>query len=296
MDNKRIRSKFQDRHIGMKVGLLLLACLLCFIKPGYTQEIKSPEQPAQAQSTQVRPDNDLLKAAKNPVSDLISVPIENTTNFRIGPYNRTDNIVSLQPVIPMGLSEDWLLVTRIIQPISWQPYADRESGGQFGLGDMNPTFFLAPRKAGNLIWGAGPAMVIPTATDSILGSGKFSLGPSVVVLAQPGNWTFGALASNIWSVAGSRSRPSVNRMSLQYFITYSLKDDWYLSTAPTVVADWSASKDDRWLVPVGGGIGKLITVGGSPIDLAASVYANVVKPSGGPSWQLNFTVTLLFPK
>jgi len=76
-----------------------------------------------------------------------------------------------------------------------------------GLGDMNPTFFLSPAKPGKLIWGAGPALVIPTATSTVLGQGKLSLGPSVVVLAQPPHWTIGALINNVWPVAGSGGEP-----------------------------------------------------------------------------------------
>jgi len=276
LNNKYPKHKSRSWHTGIRWGLIFFLCLLCPVNWIYALENAGMKAPA----TKTSVDHDLLKATKNPVADLISVPIENITNFNNGLYNRMDNTLSLQPVIPAALSENWLLITRIIQPITWQPYTDRESGGQFGLGDMNPTFFLAPRKPGDLIWGVGPAMVIPTATDSILGQGKISLGPSAVVLSQPGNWTIGALASSIWSVAGSESRPSVSRTSLQYFISYSLKDDWYLISAPTMVADWRAYQDDRWLIPVGGGIGKLIVLGESPIDLAASIYANVVKPSG----------------
>lgn len=296
MPSKNHSSKFRGWRFGIKVGLILLVCLFCFIRQGYSQENIS-QGSADVQKTQdTQSEKDLLKATQNPVADLISVPIQNVTNFGIGPYHRIDNTVSLQPVIPLTLSDDWMFITRIIQPISWQPYADRESGGQFGLGDMNPTFFLSPRNPGNLIWGVGPAMVIPTATGGILGSGKFSLGPSAVVLAQPGNWTVGALASNVWSAVGSENRPSVNRMSLQYFVSYNLKDDWYLTTAPIIAADWRASGGDRWLVPVGGGIGKLVLFGTRPVDFSVSFYNNVVKPDGGPSWQMNLQMTLLFPK
>lgn len=284
------------RQFGIKVGLILLACLFCFLKQGYSQE-NTGQGPANVQNTNNSPDEDLLKATQNPVADLISVPIQNITNFGIGPYHRTDNTVSFQPVIPLTLSNDWMLVSRIIQPVSWQPYPERASGGQFGLGDMNPTFFLSPRNPGNLIWGAGPAMVIPTATNRILGLGEFCMGPSAVVLAQPGNWTIGALVSNVWSVAGvDGSRPSVNRMSLQYFVSYILKDDWYLSSSPTLSADWTASRGNQWLVPVGGGIGKLVLFGTKPVDFFAGFYGNVVKPDGGPSWQMLLQMTLLFPK
>lgn len=152
----------------------------------------------------------LRKAAQNPVANLISVPFQNNTNFYVGPDNRTQNVLNIQPVIPFNVSKDWMVVTRIIQPITWQPFPSAPTGGEFGFGDMSPTFFLGLRKPGKLIWGAGPAFVIPTATKQILGQGKFSIGPSVVALIQPKHWTVGALVNNVWSVAGSRGRLTVN--------------------------------------------------------------------------------------
>jgi hypothetical protein len=240
-------------------------------------------------------DEALLKAAQNPVSDLISVPILNTTNFNLGPYNRTQNVLALQPVIPLNLTDNWMLISRIILPMTWQPYPEQTTGGQFGLGDMTPSFFLAPRNPGSVIWGAGPATVVPTATSTILGQGKFCLGPSVVVLAQPGQWTVGALVSNVWSVAGSGGRPPINRLTLQYFLAYNLPHDWYLTAAPVLFADWKAKAGDRWLVPLGGGVGRLVTLGSMPVDFAATFYGNVVTPKGLPTWQMNLSMTLLFP-
>ncbi len=251
---------------------------------------------AQAHSTSEDPDEGLLKAIQNPVADLISVPIQNNTNFGLGQYGRTQNGVSLQPVIPWNMTENWMLVTRVILPINWQPYPDQKTGGQFGLGDMNPSFFLAPRNPGSVIWGVGPTMVIPTATCNICGMGKFSLGPSAVVLAQPGQWTLGALVSNAWSVAGSGSRPPINRMSLQYFVVYNLKHDWYVTAAPVILADWRESAGNRWIVPAGGGVGKLVMFGSRPVDFAGTFYGNVVTPTGGPKWQMSLQMTLLFPQ
>jgi len=152
----------------------------------------------------------LAKATQNPVASLISVPLQNNSNFNVGPYNRTQGIFNIQPVIPKRISQNWMLITRIIQPILWQPYSTETTGGQVGLGDMNPTFFLSPAKPGKLIWGFGPAIVLPTATSTVVGQGKLSFGPSAVALLQPGHWTFGALVNNVFSVAGSAHRPSVN--------------------------------------------------------------------------------------
>jgi len=140
----------------------------------------------------------LAKATQNPVASLISVPFQNNTNFAIGPYNRTQDVLNIQPVIPSKLGPRWMLISRIIQPIVWQPYSTQTTGGEFGFGDMSPTFFLSPAKPGKLIWGVGPAWAFPTATNQLLGQGKVSIGPSVVVLVQPGHWTLGALTNNVW--------------------------------------------------------------------------------------------------
>ena len=98
---------------------------------------------------------ELQKAVQNPVANLISVPLQNNTNFGVGPYNRTQDVLNIQPVIPSTISEKWMIISRIIQPLVWQPYPNANSGGQYGLGDMNPTLFLSPRKPGKLIWARG---------------------------------------------------------------------------------------------------------------------------------------------
>src|SRR5437660_1097132 len=202
---------------------------------------------------------DLQKATQNPVASLISVPIQNNSNFGIGPFDRTQNVLNIQPVIPMEATQDWNLIIRWIAPIIWQPAPGttnleafgieastpayfaaqnvQSNVGVFGFGDMTPTFFFSPSKPHKVIWGAGPVFVLPTATSKVLGQGKLSMGPSVVALVQPGTWTIGALVNNAWSVAGPSDRASVNQMTLQYFINRNLKKGWYLSWAPIVTAN-----------------------------------------------------------
>jgi hypothetical protein len=238
----------------------------------------------------------LQKATQNPVADLVSVPLQNNSNFGVGPLYRTQDILNIQPVIPLRLNSDWNLIARVIQPIVWQPYPSENAGGQYGLGDMNPTFFLSPAKPKKLIWGAGPAFVIPTATSSVLGQGKFSLGPSVAALVQPGHWTVGALINNVFSVAGSSHRPYVNQMLLQYFINYNLKKGWYLSSSPILTANWRASSGNVWTVPVGGGVGRIMKLGFQPVNISAQFYGNPERPSGTSPWGMRLTVAFLFPK
>jgi hypothetical protein len=78
------------------------------------------------------------------------------------------------------------------------------------------------------------------------------IGPSVVVLTQPGHWTLAVLANNIWSVAGSGSRPDVNQFLLQYFINYNLRKGWFITWQPTLTANWEAPGGSQWVVPFGG--------------------------------------------
>ena len=239
---------------------------------------------------------DLQKATQNPVASLISVPLQNNTNFGIGPYNRTQDVLNIQPVIPVSLTQNWNLITRVIQPIVWQPYPTETTGGEYGFGDMNPTFFLAPSKPKKIIWGVGPAFVIPIATNSILGQGKFSLGPSFVALAQPGHWTIGVLVNNVWSVAGSGGRTDVNQMLLQYFINYNLKKGWFLTLQPIITANWNASSGNVWTVPFGGGVGRIMKLGLQPVNIAAQLYGNATYPSGTSPWGMRLQIAFLFPK
>jgi hypothetical protein len=239
---------------------------------------------------------ELQKAVQNPVASLISVPVQSNSNFGVGDYNRTQNVLNIQPVIPGKLTENWNYIARIIQPIIWQPYPSQTTGGEFGFGDMNPTFFISPSKPGKLIWGAGPALVIPTATNDILGQGKFSIGPSFVALTQPGHWTLGGLINNVWSVAGSGGRPDVNQMLFQYFVNYNLKKGYYISVSPILTANWKAASGDVWTVPFGGGIGRIMKMGYQPVNLTAQFYANPIRPSGSSSWGMRLQIAFLFPK
>jgi hypothetical protein len=241
----------------------------------------------------------LQKATQNPVASLISVPIQNNNNFGISPGDRTQDVLNIQPVIPVGISKNWNLIVRWIMPIVYQPLpippADPQTG-VYGFGDMVPTFFLSPKKPGKLIWGIGPVFQLPTATSTYLGQGKLGIGPSAVALMQPGHWTLGVLLNNVWSVAGSGSRPSVNQFLFQYFINYNLKKGWYITWQPTLTANWEATNGGRWVVPFGGGLGRIMKLGAQPVSITGQFYGNAVHPPGASSWTMRLQFALLFPK
>ena len=241
---------------------------------------------------------ELQKATQNPVASLISVPFQNNTDLNIGPFARDKSTLNVQPVIPMKLNESWNLIARIITPLLFQPDVSQAHLGTFGLGDIQPTFFLSPAKPHKLIWGVGPALLLPTATDDNLGTGKWAAGPAVVVLLQPGKWTVGALVSNLWSFAGLTTRSDVNTMSLQYFVNYNLQNGWYLTSSPTLSANWTATTGNIWLVPFGAGFGRIFKVGSQPVNGSVSAYYNVARPDSTPSptWQLRMQIVLLYPR
>jgi hypothetical protein len=213
-------------------------------------------------------DTELAKKTQNPVADLISVPFQNNINFGVGPNDDVQYILNVQPVIPFRLTEDWNLISRTIAPLIYQPELAPGVGDVFGLGDIQQSLFFSPAKPGKLIWGVGPILQFPTATDDSLGQGKWGAGPTAVALTVHGPWVLGALVNNVWSFAGDSDRRDVNQMLIQPFVNYNLPDAWYVVTAPIITADWEAESDDRWTVPLGAGVGKIVRLGKLPGERA----------------------------
>ncbi len=236
----------------------------------------------------------LEKQIQNPVASLISLPFQNNMDFEVGPYGRTRNTLNIQPVWPFSLSENLNLITRTIIPIISQPLGENDS--EFGLGDINMSFFLTSAKPKKVVIGYGLSLGLPTATNTVLGSGKFSMGPTFLVLVQPGSWTVGALVQNTWSVAGSSNRADVNLLFSQVFATRNLSKGWYINSAPIITANWEANSGDQWTIPLGIGAGRLFKWGSTPINMQVGYYHNVVKPDFGADSQFRFQFVLLFPK
>jgi len=244
----------------------------------------------------VQADASLAKQAQNPIANLISLPLQNNTNFGLGPDNRAQNILNVQPVWPIKLNDDWNLITRTILPITSQPLPDGDRKN--GLGDTTFTAFFSPSAASKLTWGVGPVVLIPTSTDDSLGAGKWGGGLSAVLLAMPGNWVVGSLFSNVWSSKSGDGDRDINLFTWQYFINYNIpnSDGLYLTTAPIITANWEADSDDRWTVPFGGGVGKIFKIGKQPINAQIAAYYNAEKPDSGADWQLRAQLQFLFPK
>lgn len=241
-------------------------------------------------------EEDLAKETQNPVSDLISVPFESNFNFGVGPNDDLQYILYVQPVVPFRLSKDWNLITRTIIPLIDQPELGPGVGDVFGLGDIQLSQFLSPAKSGALIWGIGPIVQFPTATDDALGSDKWSAGPTAAALTIRGPWVAGAVVNHLWSFAGDDDRADVNQTLIQPIVNYNLPGGWFLSSVPYITANWETDGDDRWTVPIGIGVGKVHRFGTQPVSLQLTPYYNVVRPDDAAEWTLQFRINLLFPK
>lgn len=271
---------------SVRRGLALALLLVCATNPASAEESGG----------------DLRAAAQNPISSLISLPFK--FSFDNGAENGDANFFNINPVLPVTVG-DWNLVNRALIPIINAPGGvsglsaiPNPTPGKrgTGLGDINYSLFVSPVKYDKVIWGLGPSITLPTATKDHLGSGKWSLGPTFVALAQPQWGSVGILLRQLWSVAGESGRRSVSQALVEPFVNYNLDDGWYLLTDSVLTANWNAKSGNTWTVPVGGGIGRMFTIGKQPINAKVEAYYNIERPSGAPDWTLNFQWTFLFPK
>jgi hypothetical protein len=239
----------------------------------------------------------LAAKLQNPIGDLISVPFQSNTNFNVGPNQGTQEILNIQPVIPIHLNEDWNLITRTILPLVWNPSFQPAQSVPFGLAPTTFSAFILPRKPVNgWIWGAGPVVQVPTASNKTLGSNVWGAGPALVVVRMDNPWVYGVLVNNVFS-SGGTSGPDGTRYSLMTinpFVNYNFPGGWFVGTVPIMTADWMAG-GQKWTLPVGLQGGRLIKIADKlPVNLLVGAYYNALRPQFGATWQLRAQVALIF--
>ena len=235
---------------------------------------------------------DLAKQLQNPLANLVSIPFQNNFNGGGAAGNSAVYNLNIQPVIPIELDSTWNLIVRPIVPYYNVPLANGERST--GLGEIMLETFLSPAKATKFVWGIGPVISFPTATNDAVATGCFAAGPVVALVYMDGPWVLGTLITQLDAFACTGST-RLDTTSVQVFVNFNLPDAWAIGTVPTFIANWNLP-GEKWLVPVGATLSKTISIAKLPISLSLGFYANVVHPEGGSPWLTRMVVTFMFPK
>ncbi len=270
------------------VSMLAPSCLLAL-----APTIAAGQQPAAA-----APAADLAKKLSNPISDLVSVPLQFNWQQHVGPLELSQFILNFQPVMPFELNKNWNLIARVIMPFISQPPFVVSGEGTNGIGDIDASFFFSPKTTkGGFTWGVGPIFALPASYQPTIGSGHWSIGPTGVALQQTGKWTIGALVNQVWSVAGDDRREDVNQMFLEPFVAYQATHTVTLTIQSESTADWEADEadTDTWTIPINFEVAKLSTFGHFPASYQFGVGRFVAHPDNAATWKIRAAIIILLP-
>ena len=239
--------------------------------------------------------DDLAKQLTNPVADLISMPVQINYDSGFGSEDGHRIAINVQPVIPIEINNNWNVISRTILPFIEQNNIIGNSGSQSGTGDIVQSLFFSPKApTGNgWIWGAGPALLIPTASDDFLGTEKWAAGPTAVFLKMDNAWTYGLLANHLWDYAGENDRADINASFIQPFVSYT-NQGWTYTLQTESTYDWESQE---WNVPINGIFSKILRIGKLPVSIAvgARYWAEAPK-NGAEGWGGRFSITAMLPK
>jgi hypothetical protein len=197
--------------------------------------------------------------------------------------------------VPISLNDDWNVISRTILPLIAQDHVI-EGESESGTGDTLQSLFFSPKAptASGWILGAGPAFLLPTASDDVLGSGQWAIGPTIVALKQTDDGlTYGALWNYLISVAGDDDRTDVNSTFIQPFLAKAFPGG---RTATINLESTYDFEGKHWTVPVNLVYSKVTKIGNQMVSFASGARYYLDSPPGGPDWGLRFVVTLLYPK
>jgi hypothetical protein len=242
--------------------------------------------------------SELNRQLTNPVSTTWSLSNQ-FNNFELNNGHWTNNW-NFQPVIPVSLTRDWNLITRPVMPF-YNIVPHQTASGEFeraaGLGDLIVLENLSPVYSGHWLVGAGPTFILPTATSEFTGQGKWQAGPSMAVGYMTKAFIIGVFPQQWWSVGGEHGRPNTNQLNLQPFAAVFFGDGWNIGYSGNILANWSATSENVWTVPIGLGVGKVVKLGRLPVKIQLSVQYMPVHPRiSGQEWNVQLLIAPVIPK
>lgn len=235
----------------------------------------------------------LSKQTQNPVGDLTSIPFQFNFFSGGGLGKQSELLLNFQPVVPFKTTTGYTLIARTVIPYVTIPLPDGTR--QSGLADIQEQLFVTPAVPGKIIWGVGPVLSFPTATNSAASTGDWGFGPAVVVVQMKGPFVYGALLDQVWTIFGPGGHSELNQLTFQPFVNFNFGLGWAVGTSPLLTANWSGANGTQWTVPLGLGISKVTAIGHQPVQLGLQYYNNVARPTSAGRDQIRLTISLLYP-
>jgi hypothetical protein len=217
-----------------------------------------------------------------------------------GAANGDATLLRLMPAYNWKVNDDWQVVNldlvllanapggRPGSPANPEPVPGERARG---LSDWIHASFFSPITDRRTVVGVGFMASVPTATDPALGSGKWAIGPAARFTWSGGNWRVGAFGGQRWSFAGKSDRADISQLMVRGTILYEPPGNWFFVSAPIITANWNAERSDRWLIPLGGGIGRKFGSEGRQWRTSIQLYGNVARPEGAPEWSARLALT-----
>jgi len=258
----------------------------------------SAAQEASSTETEEEKASALARALANPVANLWSLQFQfnnvQLTNDRWS-YN-----LNFQPVMPLSLTKDLNLITRpVIQVYNSAPYQTSTGADArtTNFGDWTQLELLSPAHTGHWLLGAGPTFIFPTGGSIYTSQGKFQVGPAVVAAYMTKEFILGVFPQQWWSYAGDANRPDTSQMNIQPIINFFFHGGWNVGYSGNILVDWEAPSDNRWTVPIGVGVGKVVKFGRLPVKVALADQYMVTQPEPvGQKWNIQIQLTPVLPK
>jgi hypothetical protein len=271
-------------------AIVLLTLAIGAIARGQEQPLTPAEEAAKA--------NELAKMLANPVANLWSLQFQfNNYELTNGRWNYNLNF---QPVMPLSLTKDINLITRpVISVYNSVPY-DTSSGAEArttNFGDWTQLELFSPANSGKWLLGLGPTFIFPTAGSVYTGQGKFQVGPALVVAYMTKSYIVGVFPQQWWSYAGDANRADTKQMNIQPILNFFIEGGWNVGYSGNIIANWEAPSNNRWTVPIGLGVGKVVKFGRLPVKIGIAGQYMVTQPSPvGQRWNVQLLLTPVLPK
>ncbi len=234
----------------------------------------------------------------NPVANLWSLQFQ-FNNFELT-NDRWNYNLNFQPVMPVSLTKDINLITRpVIQVYNSVPY-ETSTGAEArttNFGDWTQLELFSPANSGCWLLGAGPTFIFPTAGSVYTGQGKFQVGPALVLAYMTKKFILGVFPQQWWSYAGDASRPNTSQINIQPIASLFFEGGWNVGYSGNITASWKEPGDNRWTVPIGINVGKVVKFGRLPVKIGLSGQYMITQPDPvGQRWNVQVLLTPVLPK